>query len=223
MIKRISIILFVIFGLAGFSRLFATAQYPDNLVYKGKTYALFTNPLESYFEKYPDKRPKDGISSTALWRGYVATFEMRDNHLLINDIQIEVVKEDSETFEYEWKSVIHEVFPDSSQRKIDWFTGVLVLPQGKLVNYVHMGYGSTYKKYLLIEIANGIFKQELKFNHKQYSAFKKDQYALFKKTDEYKKAVEELKQQGNSDQEFIDSFLENFVIEYTSKILTDDE
>ena len=80
-----------------------------------------------------------------------------------------------------------------------------------------------YKKYLLIEVENGNFKQELKFNHRQYSEFKKEQYALFKKTDEYKKVVEELKQEGNSDQEFIDSFLENFVTDYTSKILTDDE
>jgi hypothetical protein len=34
----------------------ATAQQPDILIYKGKKYSLYTNPLERYFKKYPDKR-----------------------------------------------------------------------------------------------------------------------------------------------------------------------
>lgn len=189
MIPRTSLTLFLIFSLAGFSKLFATAQYPDNLIYKGKTYALFTNPLESFFEKYPEKRPIGGISSTALWRGYVATFEIRDNQLFLKDIEIEVEKEGSETFDYEWKSVINEVFPDSAQRKIDWFTGIIVLPHGKLVNYVHMGYGYTYKKYLLIEVENGNYKQELRFNHRQYTSFKKSNMRYSKRLMNTKKLL----------------------------------
>src|SRR5690554_7604266 len=55
-----------------------TAQYPDKIKFKGKEYNLNSNPLEPYFEKYPDKRPKGGIMSTALWRGYVAHFEIID-------------------------------------------------------------------------------------------------------------------------------------------------
>lgn len=223
MIKYISIILFVIFGFAGLNKLHATAQSPDYLIYKGKTYAIFTNPLESYFKQYPDKRPKEEISSTGLWRGYVATFEIKDDKLYVNDIKIMTEKKDSDIFDFEWKSVINDVFPDSSKRKIDWFSGILVLPKGRLVNYIHMGYGSTYKKYVLIEINNGNYRQELKFNHRQYKAFKKEQFALFKKTDEYKEAVERLRQRGDSDQTSIDRFLEDFVIDYTSKILTDDE
>ncbi|WP_222931475.1 hypothetical protein, partial [Xanthovirga aplysinae] len=129
----------------------------------------------------------------------------------------------NDSFDYEMKSVINEVFPDISERKIDWFTGILVLPHGKLVNYVHMGYGSTYKKYLLLEIEKGAFRKKMKFNHKQYRAFKKEQFSLFKNTEKYKKAFEELKQRGNLDQKFIDSFLEDFVVDYTSKILTNDK
>jgi hypothetical protein len=28
----------------------ATAQFPDKIIYKGKEYSLYSNPLESYFD-----------------------------------------------------------------------------------------------------------------------------------------------------------------------------
>ena len=34
----------------------------------------------------------------------------------------------------------------------DWYTGVLVIPRGRQVSYVHMGYGSTYERYVLLEV-----------------------------------------------------------------------
>ena len=50
---------------------FGTEQYPDKIIYKRKTYKLHTNPMEIYFEKFPDKRQnlfliEDAIMSTAL-------------------------------------------------------------------------------------------------------------------------------------------------------------
>ena len=59
--------------------LLATAQYPDILIHKGKEHSLFNNPMEAYFEKHPKKKPESGVRSSALWRGYVATFEFKDN------------------------------------------------------------------------------------------------------------------------------------------------
>ncbi len=56
---------------------FATAQHPDYIIYKGKEYSMHSNPMEEYFEKYPDKRPKGGIMSTGLWRGYIATLRLQ--------------------------------------------------------------------------------------------------------------------------------------------------
>ena len=100
---------------------------------------LFTNPMESYFTQYPDKRPKNDVELTSLWRGYVATFEINDNQLYLKDIEII----DSNKKGIEWKSVLNEIFPNQEHIKIDWMTGLLVIPSGKLVNYVHMGYAST--------------------------------------------------------------------------------
>jgi len=48
---------------------YGTSQTPDKIIYKGQEYALNTNPLEIYFLKNPDLRPKSEIMSTGLWRG----------------------------------------------------------------------------------------------------------------------------------------------------------
>ena len=200
---------------------FATAQYPDRIFFEGKEYSLHTNPLETYFEKNPDKRPKGGVMSTALWRGYVASFEVRDSQLFVKDIQIEYWDTtDTKSHNTKWRSVMTEVFPDQKNTKVDWLSGLLVLPFGKLVNYVHMGYGSTYEKYFLIEINNGNYIRSKQFNYKSYEKFKDKQFSEFKKTEEYKETKAKLKRDGNSD-DFIDSFLRSFVTQYTSKILID--
>jgi hypothetical protein len=209
--------------LIGTVNILATAQYPDKIFYNGKKYALHTNPMEEYFKRFPDRKPKSGIISSALWRGYVATFEISDNSLFLKDVEIEVSKEtgDKRSFETEWKSVLPEVVPDNKKLKIDWFTGLLVLPYGEVVNYVHMGYGSTYENYILLEIDKGDFKRAKEYDHKQYEMFKERQYQAFKKTDEYKKLIEDMKKEGDYDEKFTDSFLRSFIVNYTSKILVD--
>lgn len=202
------------------SDLFATAQYPDKIYFEGKQYSLHSNPMEDYFEKYPDKKPKSGIVSSALWRGYVATFEILDEELYLKDIEIMVSNPDKK-YDYIFQSVIEQVVPKGERLKIDWFTGLLVLPDGKLVNYVHMGYGSTYEKYVLLEIAAGEFKRLKRFGYRDYEAFKDRQFKAFKKTSEYKELIEQMKKEGDFDQESSDSFIRSFVTSYTSKILVD--
>lgn len=201
---------------------FATAQIPDIIFWNGKEYMLHSNPLEDYFEKHPEKRPKNVISSTALWRGYVATFEIRDSILLVKDIQIEYWDEkDKKGSRTKWKSVMQEVFPGGNEVKVDWLTGLLVLPYGDIVNYIHMGYGSTYENYFLLEIDSGKFVKSKGFDYIGYENFKEKQFEAYKKTDDYKNTKARLKVQGEAD-EFIDDFLRSFVISYTSKILVDE-
>lgn len=199
----------------------ATAQSPDKIIYNGKEYSLYSNPLEEFFDKNPDKRPKGGIMSTGLWRGYIATYEIKDGKLYLKDIEIMYSDTTSKGSDnYKWRSVLKEVFPDTENIKIDWLTGLLVIPNGELVNYVHMGYGSTYKRYILLEIDKGELKKERTYKYKEYEKFKKRQFQAFKETEEYKKLRTDLQKNGSTD-EFIDSFLRSFVTEYTSKILTD--
>lgn len=213
----LTLLLMTVFGIQAF----ATAQIPDIIIYDGKEYSLNSNPLESFFKMYPDKRPKREVISTALWRGYVATFEFKDKQLFLKDIEIKY-RDTTEKGEvdYKWRSAMDEVFPNQEKIKIDWMTGLLVIPHGKLVNYVHMGYGSTYEKYILLEIENGDLKKEKRFDYNEYEKFKEKQFQAFKQTEEYKKMKADLQSDGSSD-EFVDSFLKSFVTEYTSKILTE--
>lgn len=37
----------------------------------------------------------------------------------------------------------------------EWFTGVLRVPQGRQVEYVHAGFASRYEGYLLLQIERG--------------------------------------------------------------------
>jgi hypothetical protein len=196
---------------------FATAQMPDRIIYNGQQFSLHTNPLEPFFEKHPDKRPH-GFGSTALWRGYVATFEIVDEELRLKDIEVrrQVGKEYDK-----WISVIHEVFEPGMIVKVDWFTGLLVLPYGKRTNYVHMGYGSTYRRYHVLEIDRGSFIRSRRFNGHQYERFKEQQFIAFRQTEEYKTLVESLKQNEDYSEEFIDAFLKSFVISYSTKILVE--
>ena len=197
----------------------ATAQYPDMIFYNGKEYFLHNNPLESYFEKYPNKKPQSGMISSALWRGYIATFEIKNNQLLLKDIEIQVYDTSNEKeYKLTQVSVINKVFPNNEIVKIDWMTGLLVLPYGKIVNYVHMGYASTYENYILLEINKGNLIQARDFTGKQYEKFKEKQFQVFKKTDEYKQLKYDMKKEGSTD-DSIESFLKTYVIDYTSKIL----
>ncbi len=127
---------------------------------------------------------------------------------------------DKKNRDVKWKSVLKEVFPKQKEIKVDWLTGLLVLPYGELVNYVHMGYGSTYENYILLEFNSGRLKNEKHFKYDEYERFKERQFQKFKQTDKYKKIKADLQKDGGSD-EFIDSFLRSFATEYTSNILTE--
>lgn len=175
--KTLTTFLIVLFC---FSKLSATAQIPDKIIYEGKEYALFTNPLEVYFSMHPDKRPESDLMSTALWRGYIASFELIDGQLFVTDIEIEVWNEEAK--EAAMKSVIDDVFPDLADRTINWFSGMLTIPYGNMVSYIHMGYESLYENYILIQIKNGKFIKSVDIGYEEYIDFDVIDFLSYKKT-----------------------------------------
>ena len=202
MVKKIIVVtLFLTQGLY----LFATAQEPDRIIFKGINYPLIVNPMEPYFEKFPDKRPR--FDMTSLWRGYVATFEIIENELWVTEI-----KKSNKA------SIIKEVLDGKNKMKIDWFSGLLVIPQGKIIDYVHMGYSSTYEHYIVLEIRNGNFIKELKMDNRQFDEFREKQFELYKKTDKYRKLVEKLKEREGESEEKMEYFLKIFIVDYIEKI-----
>jgi|VirMetMinimDraft_7_1064189.scaffolds.fasta_scaffold30064_2 hypothetical protein len=201
----------------------ATAQIPDRLIYKGNTYHLHNNPLEVYFKENPRKRPEGDISSTALWRGYIATFEIKNQVLILIDLQIQVYEhqEGKEAWRpnVALKSVLTEVVPEGDTFKIDWCTEVLILPSGRLKNYVHRGYASTYERYVLLEMKAGVLTQSKEFDHTAYLAFKKEQSERFKKTDAYQTYLIKWREKYDYTEEEIEEILEVNIFKYLDKFL----
>ena len=153
----------------------------------------------------------------------MATFIIKDNQLYLKDIEVEVRDTTSgRSFDYKWISVLKEVFPEEEFKKIDWLSGLLVIPDGELVNYVHMGYASTYSNYILLELDKGNLTDEKIFGYEEYEKFKAQQFDAFKLTEDYQKIREELLAEGSSENE-IDDFLRIYIINYTSKILEKQE
>ena len=199
-----------------------TAQYPDKITYNGTEYSLNSNPLEPYFEKNPENRPD--MVSTALWRGYVGHFEIIDSELYLIDMTrpIGFYKDEEGNSKQRWISIYKRYFPRQDKVKIDWFTGILILPYGDLVEYVHQGYASLYSHYLLLEIENGRFNESREYGFEDFIEFKRRQFNEYRKTKEYQKLYADLKKSDESiDESFIQQFMLDFVINYTSKFLTE--
>jgi len=127
----------------------ATRQRPDIVIYDGLEYQMHffetggnvnipsAYPMEQYFEKHLDKRPRGGGISSNLRRGHLATYEVRDGQLFLKDIKIRPMQSRDEM-----KSVMKDVFPDGKPLKIDWLRGTLRLGSGTAVAWLEIDKGN---------------------------------------------------------------------------------
>ena len=61
------------------------------------------------------------------------------------------------TLERGGEASVATLFPESPDRVFaQWYSGTIRIRQGKLLDYVHMGYESTYDRDLLFEIESGV-------------------------------------------------------------------
>ncbi len=154
--RRIFIIQILLLLTVVLTKIFATSQTPDILIYKGDTLSLFANPLEQLYgndstrPKYFGKR--EACMNTACWRGYQAEWKIIDNQLYLTGIYSCCYYEDK------IKADLTELFGNkciNGTVKADWVTGKLIVPKGKLIYYIHMGYDSFYESELEFEFAKG--------------------------------------------------------------------
>jgi hypothetical protein len=142
---------------------FGTAQVPNKLILDGKEVPLFGNPLDSWLEKNPPKPEfcHDEIISSNNWRGYQATWKISGDRLLL----LEVAKMHSvpkwrswlSDNGYEYRAVPVEWYMPGKKLPVfaEWYSGRLMIPQGKMTRYVHMGYASSTRG-AAHEIKNGV-------------------------------------------------------------------
>ena len=110
---------------------------------------MCSTPLGDYFA-FGGKQPNfDTWRCTALWRGYVGSWEILNGRLYIIGLQGKL--------EEGFQVTLADVFPDFPERAFaHWYSGTLRIPQGRQIEYVHMGFGSTYEADLFIEIDRGV-------------------------------------------------------------------
>ncbi len=123
-----------------------TAQVHERLILDGEqTSMAFCPPLPA---GHPRITELDGeeleresmppiLGSTACWRGYIGTWEIKDGRFYLVDI----------AGPYR--------IAGSDPILADWFTGVIRIPRGEQLHYVHMGFGSVYEEEYHVKIAKG--------------------------------------------------------------------
>lgn len=125
-----------------------TAQVPEKLLYQGERVPMCTNPLCVYFAM-GGFNPHFEYTYTALWRGYVGSWEIVDDRLYL--ISLVGSLEDGSD------ATLATVFPGFADRVFaHWYSGTIRIPQGRQLEYVHMGYGSTYERDFFLEIERGV-------------------------------------------------------------------
>lgn len=152
-------------------------------VSRRKVSPSYQSARRAFFVK-KELRPETEVRSSGNWRGYIATFSINEDYLVVSDITI-AKRDPNKEHSYLRESVFLKTFPNESDRKMDWFTGLLVVPLGKRTRYVHLSYASQYENYLLIRIKDGLVLESDEMDLEEYMAFKVRQFEAFKATPAY--------------------------------------
>ena len=149
----------------------ATPQAPDVLFYKGGAYRLFANPLESFYQDR-EKRPRFFFRPNQMlsgnWRGYIATWTIENDFLYLVNIDGWICNRDSTGCR---EADLSELFGKKYRNgkvKADWFSGDIRMPEGEMLEYVHLGYESVFERELIVTVDSGkVVKESMVDNTKK--------------------------------------------------------
>lgn len=131
------------------------AQLPDIVLLNGKVRDLYSNPLESYWEKTGRKRPNFKTQQNCN-RGYVASWLIKGSNLVLTDIT-GIYYRSGLFGKRESQITISRLFPKSKSQAIlaNWFSGKLRIPDGNMTAYEHNSYNSRFEKEIIITVDKG--------------------------------------------------------------------
>ncbi len=132
-----------------------TAQVHEKLIYEGEICSMaFCPPLPIGDPRIQERRDDELeacdpiIFSTACWRRYIATWEIRNGRFYLVDIEGRYkLVSDGPVFAH-------------------WFSGVLRIPRGNVLHYVHMGFATLYEEEWLVKIEKGIVVETQVVKHR---------------------------------------------------------
>jgi len=140
-------------------------QIKEKLYYKGKQYDMGRTrdcyPLNQYLEKRNDV--KFVWQSTSCYNGYIATWAIENNKLLLIELKGYIDGRKEVNLNY--------VFPNQTKVFANWFTGEIKIPIG-----VVFGRMDISAKDLFLKFENGIFVSEKEIDNRN-----SDEYKLYSK------------------------------------------
>ncbi|MDD2244904.1 MAG: hypothetical protein VB024_09855 [Dysgonamonadaceae bacterium] len=125
-----------------------TIQLQNTIIYKGKFYSTYSNPLADYLEA---KEIKVRSECSACWSGYVGTWEIIDSKLYITNITPMFLDETDES-----KITMESLFPGQDRVFADWYSDEIIIELGKVLYYTNVFKTPIYEEDLIIQIENGI-------------------------------------------------------------------
>lgn len=133
-----------------FQQINATAQIAERIIINGDTISMFSCPLEylphKEYEEL-DKMLDKKYSSTALWRAYMGTWEIKNNQLYL-------LKVEDKNGEIRVSHILQK-YNTPNGIKASWFSGIIKCIRGKNIQYVHMGFESVYEYETIYTIKKG--------------------------------------------------------------------
>lgn len=116
-----------------------TAQIHERLIFDGEeTSMAFCPPLPKGHSRIIEIDPDKALFSTACWRGYQGTWEIKDGQFYLVGL--------GGRFRLQGEEPL----------LADWFSGVLRIPRGEMLQYVHMGFGSVFEEEVHVKIVRGV-------------------------------------------------------------------
>lgn len=129
----------------------ATNQHLEKLVDEySEERDMASTPLEDYFSADHPRPNWLKATSSACWRGYIGTWEIRDHSLILNSLYRNV----GEQLVEEEVIPLENIFKDTTGHvRADWFSGVLRILDGKRIK--SMGFSPVNERDLFISVIQG--------------------------------------------------------------------
>jgi hypothetical protein len=168
-----------------------TPQFSDTLIINGIEKPLRSNPLEDFFTLFPP-RPNFIRFGSFCRRGYVATWEVKENQLMLTGIGkpwVCSVPQRHRTEQgmascshdhngpcYSRYVTVSDLMPTVNGEAVAaWYTGTLEVPHGEMTLYIHNDYASHYERYLLVDVEYGqVTEIRIVGNEERQSTLKKE-------------------------------------------------
>lgn len=130
-----------------------TAQASETLIYQGEELMMFETPLDIYLAQ---KKIQFQYETTANWRGYDGTWEIKGSdelgyRLYLVSLSANITGRQKVGLDYLFPEYPSGVFAH-------WYSGQARCPRGKLLNYIHGGYASTYEEDLFFDFKEGVLQ-----------------------------------------------------------------